>query len=391
VQQHYGRCQVTLPAVNVHSTVSPASLQRTLTSSIRRCDRPARQPDERNVTARSDVPKLLRGSPARMRCCRPGRRIVWDMHEVRNINMRTRSFIDTPSRARVRLPISSSEVPEKNYVEINTRLFTARNELLALMDECGPGSAEHARLEEQLKDVTYQIVQANYGLVKKYVSKFTSHTSAADCDDFEGAGIVGLIKAIKSYDMSRGPFAQWAFRPIKREVLRSVQTTDHPNLNPGDFERRPDILRARERLTAAGVDNSDSAVAIEAGSTVTQVARVLQAPQLMSLTAPISSADGDETAESVIPDDAPEPLTQVMAKMSIRALEQYGLSALTERERFVLIRRFGIDGEPPQRLSTIGAQLRLSREAARQIEAKALAKLTHPNVLRRLVRTHDNV
>ena len=48
------------------------------------------------------------------------------------------------------------------------------------------------------------------------------------------------------------------------------------------------------------------------------------------------------------------------------------------------MRRFGLDGEPLEKLTEIGETLALSREAVRQIESKALAKLQHPIVLMRL-------
>jgi len=72
--------------------------------------------------------------------------------------------------------------------------------------------------------------------------------------------------------------------------------------------------------------------------------------------------------------------------MDVASLIEHGLGALDSREHYVLARRFGLDGEPAQCLSSIGTQLRLSREAIRQIEAKALAKILHPVTLRKLVR-----
>jgi DNA-directed RNA polymerase sigma subunit (sigma70/sigma32) len=52
---------------------------------------------------------------------------------------------------------------------------------------------------------------------------------------------------------------------------------------------------------------------------------------------------------------------------------------------YVIVRRFGLDGEPIEKLADIGNTLSLSREAVRQIEAKALAKLQHPLVLSHMV------
>lgn len=62
------------------------------------------------------------------------------------------------------------------------------------------------------------------------------------------------------------------------------------------------------------------------------------------------------------------------------------LTVLNAREVFVLSRRFGLDGAPPTTFSMIGDQLGLSREMVRQIQNKAIARMQHPTVLRRLQR-----
>lgn len=283
--------------------------------------------------------------------------------------------------------------PKPDYAERNAELFARRGRIQAALTELAasprPSRTRLGKLQAELDDVTAQIVEANRGLVRSYVNRFASHTSAEDSRDFEHAGLVGLIRAINTYDPTKGPFAQWAYRPIKREVLRSVHSVDFPNMNAGDFERRPDILRAREQFIEEGVIATNEQIAARAQATVGQVQRVLGAPQISSLSAPMGQDDGDANLGDIIGDGELDPLEQVINALSVSALEARGLQALSDREMFVIVRRFGLDGEPPQRLSTIGSHLQLSREAARQIESKALAKLAHPVVLRRLVRQLD--
>lgn len=113
-----------------------------------------------------------------------------------------------------------------------------------------------------------RIVDANYGLLRKYVKLFTGSASREDAKDFEAAGRLGLMRAIDNYDPYRGSFAQWAFKPIQREVLRAVHSADHNNMNPGDFERRPEILRALKKLQGENdeVKPTEAQVAVEAES-----------------------------------------------------------------------------------------------------------------------------
>jgi RNA polymerase primary sigma factor/RNA polymerase nonessential primary-like sigma factor len=279
----------------------------------------------------------------------------------------------------------------------NIELFTRMNELngtitpLLAKELVAPRDAVEIRalrrLTRQLDAVMTDIVQTNYGLVRGYVRRFTSNTSAEDSQDFENAGVVGLMRAIATYDINKGKFGQWAFKPIQREVLRAVRDADHPNMNPGDFEKRADILKAVKKLVKDHGDDykyTHEEVSALSGTSLEQVGRVLNAPRLDSLAQPIGDAAGTTLGDTI--EDPHEDLEDaVMARISITALENYGLVVLDPRELFVVVRRFGLDGEPRQRLSAIGEILGLSREAVRQVEAKAIAKIQHPSVLRSLV------
>lgn len=273
----------------------------------------------------------------------------------------------------------------------NDALFTRRKELQeriaalrAKIDENASDMLSELtlrRAERELEDLVHQILNTNYGLVRRYVAIFTTK-SAEHVEDFESAGKVGLLWAISSYDPARGPFASWAFKPIQREVLRAVRDADHPNLNPGDFEKRPAILTAErafleEHGPDAAPDHAD--IARRAGVTEAQVHRVLDAPRLDSLQAPApGQADEVVSWEDRLADPSFDLEEEVLRRFHLRAVVSEGLPNLDSRERYVLTRRFGLDGDPEQSLRVIGEQLGLSREGVRQIQQKALAKLNEP-------------
>jgi RNA polymerase sigma factor (sigma-70 family) len=246
---------------------------------------------------------------------------------------------------------------------------------------------ELIRLRRRLDDITTEIIQFNWGLVRSYVKKFTSNTSREDSADFEAAAVVGLMRAIDTFNPEMGRFSSWAFKPIQREVLRSVWSADFSWLNPGDFERRPDILEAQRRLQAGDEDKKPAYedIASEAGVTIEQVKRVLDSSEHDSLHRPVGD-EGDAVLGDLIESSDADIEDHVLTKMTLQALEQYGLASLDARELFVISRRFGLDCEPEQKLAGIGEMLGLSREAVRQIEAKALAKIQHPVNLRKLQR-----
>jgi RNA polymerase primary sigma factor/RNA polymerase nonessential primary-like sigma factor len=210
-----------------------------------------------------------------------------------------------------------------------------------------------------------------------FTSRSTEHS-----EDFESAGKVGLLRAISSYDPARGSFSSWAFKPIQREVLRAVRDADHPNLNVGDFEKRP-VIRAAERAfleekgTDAPPDYAD--IAKRAGVSEAQVRRVLAPPRLESLQSSPPGQDEDVVPwEDRLTDLSPSLEEDVLVRSYLQAVVGKGLPSLDARARYVLTRRFGLDGEPAQSLRVIGERLGLSREGVRQIQQKALAKLKDP-------------
>src|SRR5215204_5700568 len=129
---------------------------------------------------------------------------------------------------------SRTTVAPDDFLDGNSALFQRRRELqhqLGEVEQEIAGNRVVARLRRSIEDVTAEIVQFNLGLVRSYCKRFTAHSTRDDSADFEAAGLLGLMRAIDSFDPEQGRFGQWAFKPIQREVLRAVRDADHPNVN----------------------------------------------------------------------------------------------------------------------------------------------------------------
>jgi len=282
------------------------------------------------------------------------------------------------------------------YSAVNDQLFTRRRSLQAQLarfsataeaDRAPLHSLSVYRATRAVESMTELVVRFNYGMTCKYVRRFTNCATDESADDFQGAAVVGLMVAVNSFDPGRGRFGSWAYKRIQREVLRAVRDADFANMNQHDFERRPDILRARAKLTAEGGIPAHSQVAQEAGVTAEMVTRVLNAPRIDSTNVVVGGPGSATELGDLVPDRDPGVDTQVIAAADVPTLTEHGLGALDARELYVLAARFGLDGEPAQCLTSIAAQLHLSREAVRQIERRAMSQLLHPVTLGKLVRS----
>lgn len=326
----------------------------------------------------------------------------WDWnHIVEQLNLR-----DVPGSLAVleahRLPfVRAARAAEKKnphadfYNVANAPLFARRNavkaavaDLEANLDPADRMQAlELFRNQRALETMTELLVRFNYGMTRKYVKQFTSNTSREDSLDFQGAANVGLMIAIDSFDPTRGKFGTWAYKPIQRAVLKAVRDADYKNMNEGDFEKRPKVLKAFRELAGPDGENTPSfeEVAAKAAVHIDLVRRILAAPHLESIHQQMGDESSSELGDTI--EDSTAPFEDsVISGLGVAALMEYGLTSLEPREHYVLVRVYGLDGEAPDALADIGNQLGLSREAVRQIRGKALAKLLHPVTMRKLVR-----
>jgi RNA polymerase primary sigma factor len=208
-------------------------------------------------------------------------------------------------------------------------------------------------------------------------------------------GNLGLLRAVERYDWQRGyRFSSYATWWIRQAITHAVAATGRVVRLPAHVADEVAALRRAEGALAQrlGRAPTDAEVAAALGTDAARVRGLraaAQAPE--SLDRPVAGGDGGQGTTrladllAVEDEGAARPEAAVDAALLRRETERLLAELLSERERLVLARRFGLGGEHPAPQEEIAAQLGLARARVIQLEAKALARLrAAPQVWARL-------
>jgi len=220
-----------------------------------------------------------------------------------------------------------------------------------------------------------RLIESNLRLVMAITRNYTK----ADVPllDLIQEGNLGLIRAVEKFDYRLGyklsTYATWWIRQAITRALADQGRTIRLPVHVADQVRR--LLRARRQL-AQKLNREPSLVELakETQQTEERVRELLELVENpVSLETPVG--DGESLYGDLIEDVhalAPHEQTAELARTKelAGALEQ-----LNPRMRRVLALRFGLDGEHPQTLEEVGAQLGITRERVRQLETRALREL----------------
>ena len=274
------------------------------------------------------------------------------------------------------------------YAEDNTLLLYMKeiNKIPLLQQEEEEKIARQAAKGN--KSAAEKLINANLRFVIMIAKKFQG--KGLPLEDLIGEGNIGLMNAVKHYDVERGfRFITYAVWWIRQSIIKALQEKGRMIRLPSNKNNElAKIEKARQVLTSAHAGKSETElmeVATFLDMTMEKAVDLISISQdVISLDEPVTNFENAMTLKDFIEDDLHHSPVENALNSILRDEVESVLSKLENREADVIRSRFGLGNTSSLTLKEIGDRYNLSREWVRQIEKRALGQLQKSSRHKRL-------
>lgn len=241
------------------------------------------------------------------------------------------------------------------------------------------------RIQKGDRAALQKLVEANLRFVVSFAKRYRG--CGLSFLDLINEGNVGLIEAAKRFDPGKNvKFITYAVWWIRQSIIHALSDQSGPFRLPqkqanllyrigkaqaalmAELERRPSVEEIAESMD---VDPEDVTTLLQVSDENISLSELIDEEHEFQM--------GDKLEQDVIP-----AADAVLFRGALRSQVRRALGELDEKERRVILLRFGLTGEEPKTLKEIGEVMNLSRERIRQIEAQALKKLNRSSKCQQL-------
>ena len=280
------------------------------------------------------------------------------------------------------LGAAEEEEPENAVLSDDERLQSA-DPLKLYVRQIGDGRLLTAAEERELarrKDLgdeaaKRRLIECNLRLVMSITRRYTK--AGVPLLDLIQEGNLGLIRAVEKFDYRMGyklsTYATWWIRQSVSRALADQGRTIRLPVHVAEQVRR--VQRSRRQLAQKlNRDPSTAEIAHDSGfaeERVQELFELIEDP--VSLETPVG--DGESMVGDLIEDEKSESPDNATAAHARTVELAEAIDRLNPRMKHVVLRRFGLDGRPPQTLEEVGQEMGITRERVRQLETRALKEL----------------
>ena len=230
------------------------------------------------------------------------------------------------------------------------------------------------RLSNGEVEVKNDILKANLRLVVSIAKKYIGNN--VDFMDLIQEGNIGLMTAINKFDYTKGyKFSTYATHWIKQAIGRYVGDHSRTIRLPIHINEKLYKVRKIQRqiLEKTGKEATINELSKQTGFSISKVKELLDLKECTSLDKKINDEEEKTLIDFVFSEDE-EPEEVAVNKMLKKYVKDI-LNELEEKERNIIILRFGLNGDAPQSLRQVGNVFHMTGERIRQIQLKALEKI----------------